>query len=317
MEKRVNPELRQVLSTLPPVTYTRASLPEIRQKDRAIFAALQASTPPDERVEVAERWVPGPAGAPDVRVKIYRPKAQTGVLPGVFFIHGGGHVGGAVESCDARCVSRAIEINCVVVSVDYRLAPEHPFPADLEDCYAALKWFSENAPALNVDASRIAVTGSSAGGGLTIALTFLTRDRGGPAIAFQMPLYPMIDDRNVTKSSLEITDDRVWNRTNNLFSWDMYLGEARQDVSPYAAPTRATDLSGLPPCYICVGDLDPFRDETIEYVARLTQTGTPVEFHLYPGCFHGHEVFVPSAEISRRTTHEYLLALKNALHKAE
>lgn len=138
----------------------------------------------------------------------------------------------------------------------------------------------------------------------------------GPPIMFQMPLYPMLDDQLLTRSSNEITDDRVWNRAKSQLAWEMYLGEQGQE-SPYAAPARADDLSGLPPTYTCVGDLDPFRDETIQYVLRLTQAGVPTEFHLYPGCFHGFEEYFPSAEISQRVVKEYCTALKHALYKIQ
>ena len=135
----------------------------------------------------------------------------------------------------------------------------------------------------------------------------------GPAIKFQMPLYPMIDDRSITQSSNEIQDNRVWNQANNVSCWNMYLGGKKDEVSQYAAPARATDLSGLPPAYICVGDLEPFRDETIEYVSKLTKAGVPVEFHLNPGCFHGCELILTDAEISKRIVTEYVQALKRGL----
>jgi acetyl esterase/lipase len=166
---------------------------------------------------------------------------------------------------------------------------------------------------LNIDLSRIAIGGASAGGGLCAALALMARDRGGPSICFQMPLYPMIDDRNMTPSSHEITDPAVWNRANNVAAWTMYLGEhARGDISPFAAPSRATNLAGLPPAYTCVGQLDPFRDETMDYVARLAQAGVDVEFQLYPGCYHGFEHVVPKAEISGRARNGYINALARA-----
>lgn len=315
MEEKIHPELRKAFSVMPKGTISRETLDKHREQLNEMLKSMSASKPENAPVLTTERFIPGPEGEPDVRVKVYESKGEKETLPGVLYIHGGGFIVGTADNFDAGCQELVTEVNCVVVSVDYRLAPEHPFPAPLEDCYAALKWFSENAEELGVDPSRIAVYGGSAGGGLTAAVSLLARDRKGPSIVFQMPNYPMIDDRCITPSNNEITDERIWNGKVNRQAWDMYLGNIKGEVSPYAAPARATDLSGLPPTYTCVGDLDPFRDETIDYVTRLSQAGVPVEFHLYPGCFHGFEGLVPTADISQRAKKEYLTALKLALHK--
>ncbi|MDP4095347.1 alpha/beta hydrolase [Paenibacillus sp. P96] len=315
MEERLHPELKNMFSVLPEVVYTRENLAAKRKEMQEFVAGMTASLPVNDAVLTSERYIPGAAGDPDVRIKMYEPRVKNGPLPGVLYIHGGGYILGSADMMDPALQQMVSELECVIVSVDYRLAPEHPFPAPLEDCYAALQWFSENAEELGSDSSRIAVVGPSAGGGLTAAVSLLARDRNGPSILFQMPLYPMLDDRHMTKSSNEITDDRVWSRAKNQLGWEMYLGD-EGEVSQYAAPARATDLSGLPPMYTCVGDLDPFRDETIDYVLRLTQAGVPTEFHLYPGCFHGFEEYFPSAEISQRVIKEYHAALKRALYRA-
>lgn len=218
---------------------------------------------------------------------------------------------------DELCERFVQTAECVVVSVDYRLAPENPYPAAIEDCYAGLVWMTEEAESLGIDVNRVAIAGASGGGGLTAALALMARDKGGPSIIFQMPLYPMLDNRNITPSSHEITEDRaIWNRTNNLEAWNMYLGEENDasGISPYAVPSRAGNLAGLPPTYTCVGQLDLFRDETIEYVTRLAQAGVNVEFHLYPGCFHLFEKFVPEAEVSQRAVQSYMDAMARALH---
>ena len=313
MEKRVNPQLRASMSSLPQEEFTKEGLPEIRAAMSQQFLQLEALS---GSVCVTNRYIPGPDGAPDVRVRIYEPAKKTQECPGLLFIHGGGYILGNPEMSDDNCQQLVLEIGCVIVSVDYRLAPEHPFPEPLEDCYAALKWFSENTKELGVDPARIATIGMSAGGGLTAALSLLARDRKGPPIVFQMPLYPMLDDRNTTYSSHEITDARVWSRDKNIFGWAMYLGtENRTEVSKYAAPARETDLSGLPPTYTCIGELDVFRDETIDYVTRLIQAGVSTEFHIYPGCFHGFDAFVPTAEISMRAVNEYIQVLKVVLQK--
>jgi acetyl esterase/lipase len=303
---RVAPELKEILTVFPPL-----NLPE------GLEAARQAPAIPIEKLEsvnISTRTIPG-GDSQEMKIKIYEPVSRNaGKLPALLFIHGGGYVLGDVDGSDGDCQLFAEEAQCIVVSVEYRLAPEHPYPAPLEDCYAALVWMTNAAEELKIDVSRVAVAGQSAGGGLTAALSLLARDRKGPAISFQMPLYPMIDDRNVTPSSYEITDERaIWNRGNNLAGWRMYLGEhANGEISPYAAPARAKNLSNLPPTFTCVGQLDPFRDETIEYVAKLAQAGVAVEFHLYPGAYHGFELLNPTSEIGKQARNEYVQALKKA-----
>ena len=304
----VNPELKQVLEESPKI--------ELRDLE---LARSQPRLPVEKSpfVLTTTRFIK--RSDSDLMVKIYEPinKPQT-KLPGLLWIHGGGYILGHPDSDDVLCETFVLDVNCKVVSVDYRLAPEDPYPAAIEDCYDALKWMADNAEELNIDRSRIAIAGASAGGGLTAALALLARDRGGPEIAFQMPLYPMIDDRNITKSSNQINKDNfptVWHREVNQRAWKMYLGNnASDDIPYYAAPARATDLSGLPPTYTCVGELDPFRDETLEYVARLAQAGVPVEFHLYPGCFHGFDLSPAKPEIGVRAQKEYISALARALH---
>lgn len=313
MDSRVDPELRGVLNMMPQEDFTRELLKEIRTG----MGAIITPAPVNDDVTVSERFVPGPEGAPDVRVLQYEPKIKSGCSrPGILYIHGGGYILGMPEMLDAGCRKLSAEIDCVVVSVDYRLAPEHPYPAPLEDCYAALQWFSSSAAELGVNPANIAVVGASAGGGLTAGLCLLARDRGGPAISFQAPLCPMIDDRNITPSSYEITDPRTWSRAKNIFGWQSYLGTLYGgNVPPYAAAARAEDLKGLPPMYTYVGELDLFRDETLDYCSRLLQAGVPAELHVYPGCFHGFEMATQVCEISRRAEQEYITVLKKALRK--
>lgn len=303
------PELRQMYMTSPIIDLENG-LTDARNLPQPVFEGSPLVRTTVDRFK-------GPES--ELLVKIYEKKDRGNeILPGVFWIHGGGYVLGHPDVDDGICEKFVLDANCVVVSVDYRLAPEHPYPAAIEDCYAGLKWMAENADALKIDASRIGIAGPSAGGGLTAALALLARDRGGPQIRFQMPLYPMIDDRNDTFSSHEITTDsfqRVWNRELNIVAWKMYLGDTDPEKVPqYAASARAKDLSGLPPAYTCVGQLDPFRDETIDYVKRLAQAGVPVEFHLYPGCFHGFDAYSSDAEISRQARDEYVNAMARALH---
>ncbi|WP_019912094.1 alpha/beta hydrolase [Paenibacillus sp. HW567] len=305
LKNRVAPELKDGLVQLPPL-YLPGDLASARQ-------LVQPPAEKSELVRITERELPV-AGSSLISVRIYEPVQRNGTaLPALLWTHGGGYVLGHPSGEDALCQSFVKAAGCVVVSPDYRLAPEHPYPAAIEDCYAALIWLAGFDNELNIDLTRIAVGGASAGGGLAAALALMARDKGGPSLCFQMPLYPMLDERNVTPSSHEITDPAVWNRANNLAAWEMYLGGPAGDhVSPYAAPSRSNNLTGLPPAYTCIGQLDPFRDETIEYVARLAQAGVDVEFHLYPGGYHGFEHVVPNAEVSKRARTDYVNALARA-----
>lgn len=305
--KRTHPELREVLLQLP-----EFYLPEDLER-------IRKNQPPEPRrsdkVKIHERKIEGKDGH-EMIVRIYEPAEQNGEAkrPALLWIHGGGYIMGHPSHDDDLLQEIVETVGCVVFSPDYRLAPEHPFPAGLEDCYSTLLWISQSYEEFKIELSRLAIGGASAGGGMTVALALLARDRKGPKICFQMPLYPMIDDRNMTPSSHEITHPAVWNRRNNLAAWSMYLGDGnREDVSPYAAPIRADNLADLPPTYTCVGQLDPFRDETIEYVMRLAQAGVEVEFHLYPGGYHAFEIAAPDAPISRKARSEYIGALSRAL----
>jgi acetyl esterase/lipase len=291
-------------------------IPAARVKMNKMVATLLASLPAVEGVKVRDQLVPGLQGDPEVLIRIYRPNEQPQTLPALYWIHGGGYVMGDIEQDDRLMKQLVNRIGCVAVSVNYRLAPEHPFPAPVEDCYAGLKWLFAHAPELGVDPSRIAIGGASGGGGLAAGLALLVRDRGEMQVAFQLLIYPMIDDRNVTPASHAITDSRMWNREANRLGWRAYLGRdgGGADVSPYAAAARATDLTNLPPAYIPVGALDLFVDENIEYAQRLIQAGVPTELHVYPGAFHGFDLFAPSAKVSKQFKADRDSALKRALH---
>ena len=310
MKNRVNPELLPMLELFPDLNISPETLPAMRSMQMA---------PPfvfDESVLVVEKMINGPDNN-QIRLRIYRPKANEAILPVLLWIHGGGYIMGSIDGNDELCQKFVLSANCVVVSVDYRLAPENPYPVPLEDCYAALKWIADNAGTLHVDSNRIGVAGASAGGGLTAAVTLLARDLKYPSLCFQMPLYPMIDDRNNSPSANEIKEGFVWNQKTNEAGWKMYLGElyGTDKVPGYAAAARAEDYSGLPYTYTCVGQLDPFRDETLTYVTKLAQAGVDVEFHMYPGCYHGYEVFTPDAEISKLTINEYVNAVKTGFER--
>jgi len=241
--------------------------------------------------------VPGPPGADPVRVRIYRPPGDATARPAVVYVHGGGFIAGDLDSEDLRCVRLAHDGGCVVVSVEYRLAPEHRYPAALDDCYAALCWTSSSAPALGVDPARIGLVGASSGGNLAAGTALRARDRGEPAVAFQCLVYPTLDDRMET-ASVGFVDTPMIDGSDVARCWDYYLGPDRSDVSEYAAPGRAADLAGLPPTYVMTAELDPLRDDGLRYATRLLEAGVSVELHQFAGAFHGFDLF-PTAISSR------------------
>ncbi|HUA35683.1 MAG TPA: alpha/beta hydrolase [Candidatus Binataceae bacterium] len=315
--EQLDPELKVMLEKMPtdrPLDLSE--IPAARGKMKKMVTMMLADLPAVEGVASQDRFAKGRPGDPDVRLRVCRPDNQPGKLPALLWIHGGGYVMGDIEQDDRLMKQIAKRIGCVAASVDYRLAPEHPFPAPVEDCYSALKWLFANAGELGIDPSRIAIGGASGGGGLCAGLALMTRDRREVKPSFQLLIYPMIDDRNVTPASHAITDPRVWNRESNRLGWKAYLGRdgGGAGVSPYAAATRATDLTGLPPAYIPVGALDLFIDENIEYAQRLIQAGVPTELHVYPGAFHGFDLFAPSAKVSKQFKADRDEALKRALH---
>jgi acetyl esterase/lipase len=249
-------------------------------------------------IETAQRWGTRRDGSP-LRLLLVRPAVPRDGATGVLWIHGGGYATGTPEQSRATARRLVAATNCVVVLPEYRLSTEAPYPAALDDCHDALMWLRDHAVELGVAEDQLVVGGESAGGGLTAALGLLARDRGEVAIAFQVPIYPMIDDRPTASSRDNHTP--VWNTATNDAAWDLYLGDLRGgDVPAYAAPARATDLAGLPPTLTFVGDIEPFHDEVVDHVARLRAAGVPVTSHVYPGAFHGFDLVAPAAPISRR-----------------
>jgi acetyl esterase/lipase len=314
---QLDPELRVVLEAFPTTGAVDLNdIPAARAKMRKLITNMQAALPAVEGVTSQDQSVPGPHDNPAVRVRIYQPNGRPSILPALLWIHGGGYVMGDIDQDDRLMKQLVKRVGCVAVSVDCRLPPEHPFPAPVEDCYAGLQWLFAHAGELGVDPLRIAIGGASAGDGLTAGLALLARDRKEVRVAFQLLIYPMIDDRNVTPASYAITDPRVWHRESNRLGWKAYLGRdgSGDNVSHYAAATRATDLTNLPPAYIPVGALDLFIDENIEYAQRLIQAGVPTELHVYPGAFHGFDMLAPSAAVSKQFKADRDHALTRALH---
>ncbi|MFE3459592.1 alpha/beta hydrolase [Nocardiopsis aegyptia] len=273
---------------------------------RGNLAELSASIPvPDvPDMDVEDRTVPGD---PDVAVRVYRPHRAQGA---VIWLHGGGFVMGDLDSEHPWATRIAAESGAVVVSVAYRLAPEHPFPAALDDVRAVLAWTVEHAGELGVDPERVAVGGHSAGACLAAATALRERDEQGPPIRFQLLNQPGVDDRQTTWSARNRTDTPWMNRDKVTEIWRHYLGSA--PATPYAAPMRATDLTGLPPAYIATAEFCPNRDEGIDYAARLLRAGVSVELHQWAGTFHGSQAIL-SAEVSQRQNTELGRALRRAL----
>ncbi|WP_416899552.1 MAG: alpha/beta hydrolase [Minwuia sp.] len=312
---RLDPELQEglkvLLDAMPGGLNAVAEIVPRRKKLQDTMAAMTAHIEPNPNVTIEDRTIPGPEGAPDVAVRLYRKVGAPSPAPGVLYIHGGGMIMGDLSMGELSVIRMCDETGATFVSVDYRLAPENPYPAAVEDCYAALAWTAANRGDLGIRPGGLAIVGGSAGGGLTIATSLVARDRGGPAVGFQMPFYPMIDDRNETPSSHEITDLGVWDRAGNIEAWGWYLGGKPADG--YAAPARMENLAGLPPTYLDVGTEDLFRDENIAFAGRLVSAGVPTEFHLWPGAFHASETFAPGATLSRLMWVCRLAALKRAL----
>jgi acetyl esterase/lipase len=315
ISKNLDPELESALIEFSEISFNLDNLIEIRgMLDQETRENLR-SQPRCEGVIKRDLQVPGLQGAPDVMVRVYEPEKRPAVLAGFFWIHGGGYVSGIPEQDDMRMGQLVKDIGCVAVSVDYRLAPENPYPAPLEDCYAALKWMFEQSDELGVDIKRIAIGGGSAGGGLAAGLALLARDRKELGICYQLLLYPMLDDRNTLQAGDGIPDTFFWTRHNNLFGWTSYLNgiPGADGVSHYAAAARAEDLTGLPPAFIAVGDIDLLAEEDILFARGLVQAGVPVELHVYPGAFHAFDVKVPAAGVSKRCNAEVAQALKRVL----
>jgi acetyl esterase/lipase len=313
-EDTLDPEVAALMAAVPITSIDigavgLSGIPDLR----AAIAAMPRPQLAPRPVEQRDHVVPGAAGEPDVPVRVFRPAGADGSLPCIYWIHGGGYIFGSALVDDPRLPRWAEELGCVVVSVEYRLAPEHPYPAPLEDCYTGLVWTFRQAAGLGIDPRRVAIAGASAGGGLAAGLALLARDRAEVAPVYQLLIYPMIDDRNVTTSSWLAPP--VWSRQANLLGWQAYLGpySGRDDVPGYAAPARATELSGLPPAFVAVGTLDVFRDEDIDYALRLLGAEVPTELHVYPGAPHGFEAMAPTAAVARRCHRDIDNALRSAL----
>lgn len=300
-----------------PPAFDRELAVALRDRADEVVTALVAdqiaglrrrSAGPPEVTAVAEgafgtsvHAAPSDGAGPDVEVVLLRPRAAVGPVPCLLHLHGGGLVTGGAWDDVVPLLGMAADLGCAIASVGYRLAPEHPYPAALEDAYGALQWLAREGDALGVDPDRIVVEGISAGGGLAAAVSLLARDRGGPAVAGQMLICPMLDDRNDTGSAHQMAGHGAWDQVANATAWRAYLGAGAgaDGVPGYAAPARADDLGGLPPAFIDVGSAETFRDEAVGYACRIWLAGGAAELHVWPGGFHGFDYFEPGARLSR------------------
>ena len=310
----IDSELAAALQAMPigpNGVFDLTDIPATRQAVRALAESI-ASTVPDEPTVTAHEIQAPRAEGPDVPILLLRPQNAPGPVPVLVWFHGGGQVLGFAAQDAPWLKPLSAALGCAIALVDYRLAPETPAPGAAEDGYTAYRWISDNATDLGLDPTRIGLAGQSGGGGIAAATALLIRDRGAATPLFQLLMYPMLDDRNTTDSSHEITDIGIWDRSTNLLAWQAILGDraGTEDVTPYAAAARATDLAGLPRTFIGVGELDVFRDEDLDYAARLRAHGVDVELHLYPGAYHAFDMFAPQSHLAtsfHHTLNDYLV----------
>ena len=310
----VHPELRSLFKRFPRFSIHRKNLKLARWMSR-LFGGQKAAA--GVRIKMVE--VPGQDAGQTIRLRVYRPAPSPLASPALVWIHGGGFVFGTVEMDDGLVSHFAHELGILVVSVDYRLAPEHPFPAALDDCYTALKWVRNHAADLGIDSQRIAVGGDSAGGGLAACLAQLAVDRGEVQPVFQLLVYPMLDDRTVLREDVPHPELLTWSQGNNRFGWESYLGQpgGLEQTPPYAVAARREDCSGLPPAWIGVGTLDLFHDESIAYAQRLKDNGVECTFEVIHGAFHGFDILDHRPQVVKDFRMAEIEALRKSLFRTD
>ncbi len=293
---------------------------DMNSKVLCLKNALLAYGRPDENIKQTvlheQIMIPQSNGNGFIRLLIYRPQLQHHLLPCIYHIHSGGMISGNIDSEMEELSKLSNTLEAIVVDVDYRLAPEHPYPAGMEDCYDGLKWIWDHGKSLQIDTSRIGLMGESAGGGLAASIAIKSRDSGGPKILFQALIAPMLDDRNITSSSRLCSGAwPSWPREMNLLGWYALLGDmvGTSNVSQYAAPSRANYLGNLPPSYIEVGGMEVFRDEDIDYASKMMANNVPVELHVYPGTFHSWHSQAPDAGVTKRAIYNRIEWIRNHL----
>jgi acetyl esterase/lipase len=310
-----HPDLYPVARFLPRSVHPELIVRLLRLRERLRRSPKILQVPRVDGMTVHDALVPALDGGHSIRVRVYRPAPLSNPVPAMLWIHGGGFVMGDSEIDQDNNIALVREAGIAVAAVNYRLAPRHPFPVPIEDCYAAMRWLHAESKTLGVLPGRIAVGGSSAGGGLAAGVALMAHDRGGIPIAFQLLIYPMLDDRTVLRTDIDLSGVRLWNDKCNRFGWSSYLTmpPGSPDVHPYAAPARRENLSGLPSTWIGVGSFDLFHDEDQLYAKRLAASGVACELRIVAGAYHGFDLFSPKAEVVARFRQSYLNALKRAL----
>lgn len=306
----IHPELAKIARRFPKFTISRRNLWLLH-----LMMPLAPRPRAPHEVRVGNIDVPRADRATSIRVRVYRPREASGPVPALLWLHGGGYVMGRPEQDDGHCFEFVRELGITVVSVSYRCAPKHPFPAALDDSYAILRWMVSHAGELGVDVARVAVGGASAGGGLAAALVQRAHDGREIEPVFQLLVYPMLDDRSAAAVPADDREYVAWNRASNRFGWESYLGKhwGAPDVPDYAVPARRRDLAGLPPAWIGVGTIDLFYEEDLEYARRLESDGVPCETVTVPGAFHGFDTFESSVSVVRGFRAAQISALRQHL----
>jgi acetyl esterase/lipase len=306
----VHPELRQRARAFPRIPFNRWNVGLFQWLTR-----LQPKRKTPDDIQVDQIYVQSQATQHRVRLRVYRPKAMNPGAPVLLWMHGGGLIIGSPEQNDRAMFHIVRHAECVVVSVDYRLAPNHPFPTPLDDCYAALKWVHAHAETVGIDPNRIAIGGESAGGGLAASLVQLAHDRAEIYPVFQLLVYPMLDDRSAIRTDVPQVELLTWTPQNNRFGWESYLGHACgfDDVRPYAVPARREELTGLPPTWIGVGTLDLFYDESVAYAQKLQRDGVDCELVIIEGAFHGFDQFGHDLPVVQAFRQSQIEALRKQL----
>ena len=323
-EQKIDPQLRELLRATPDLLHDLPTLREIQSRVSDYLTECGNNIRHSSEVLIYDWEVPRTRTSAPVTIRCYEPKSYQSnshkkhkPLPVLLWIHGGGFISGDVKSNDSICEDFVLKCNCIVVSADYRLTPQHPYPAGFDDCYAVLEWLTNSgAEKLNIDSKRIAVGGSSVGGCLAAGITIKACETDGPEIKHQLLLIPVLDDRHLTQSSRDITDHRVvWNRDLSLLAWDGYLHGVFGETPCYAAPARTKVIPELPSTFISVEEQDLLRDESIVYAQRLMQAGVTTELHVYPGTFHGSFMDVPDADVSKQHMADAFNSLRKALNQ--
>lgn len=296
-----HPDLARTARFIPRTLITPYTLPLLRGADRLLSRGAARRAADVEILTLAS----------GIGIRLHRPPGATGTTPGMLWIHGGGYLIGTAAQDDAICRRFARELGITVAAVDYRLAPEYPYPIPLEDCYSALAWL---AGLPSVDPEAVVIAGASAGGGLSAALALLARDRGEIDVAAQVLVYPMLDDRSSYAPGIDGSGHKLWTKSSNVYGWSSYLGDADPNV---AVPSRRDDLSGLPPAWLGVGTLDLFHDEDVAYAERLRASGVPCQLEIVDGAFHGFDGIAPKAPVSQAFAKSQIEFLRETLKQTE